>query len=293
MATKRGKKAAQTKTPVTDGFVEQMDGPMPPGAKPIVAPAAWKNGFGMAVGWRLDTISVLSCNLATPEDGGAPGDWAVKAMRMTADRQTVLEVLSLRVFKTNSEAWAFYKKEQAAVLAKDEARRVRQAKDAAGKQSANANGEAEARMMIMRKSYPDTFRALAIVSHAKPEDRPMAMESVFRAFLVDMVRLHKPKDYGEFCSKGTMDMGLIIELAKASNDASPVNERLAVLAFLASRWNTELAKLTKEKEKLASVVNAATGVKMTPGAMKRLRLRAGLTSSNPEGAPEKSSNGDK
>ena len=285
---KQKKKAAQTNTPFTDGFLKKTDAPLPPGATPVVVGAGWGKGFGIAYGGGRKTIDCLSCNLATPANGGKPGDWAVKEMKLTADRQTVLEVLSLRLFKTNAEAGAFYKQEQKIPLANSGTERVRQAKADAVKPSENVKEEAKARINIMRESYPGTFKAMAAVSRAKTEDRPGAMESVFRAFLVDLVRLHKPADLDEFCAKGTGDLGLIIELAKAFKDPTPDNK---IRAALAAEWAERFSKM--KPEECAKIVNAATGSNLTPGAMKIRRLRMSLMSDRPEGAPEKSSNWDK
>lgn len=291
MATKKGKKAARTKTPITDGFMEKIDDPMPPGAKPTVVGATWKNGFGMAYGGPARTSRLAIAHLKhTPAIviDGVEYKYGVQKRKYSEDCKTLLGVGKTVHFKTEAESSACYTREVRLQFNKEAKEKAAFMKLVGSPMTPQAQEEAIARQKVMRAQYPDTFRALAAVSQTKLGDRPGAMESVFWALLKDLVRLYKPKTHREFCAIAISDRGRITELAKAFNEASPGNK---VDAAIVARWAERYSKMTPKE--LARALNEEHGFGMKPDAVKKRAQRMGLTSSRPVGAPEKSSNWDK
>ena len=136
----------------------------------------------------------------------------------------------------------------------------------------------------MREQYPDTFNAMDALEQAQPETRPAATEALFRAYAVDLMRLHKPAKLGDILpfKKMPEETSFILEIAKAHKAKSPrdlVDVEIAAQWFAAGYDKMSLAEYT-------AAINAKTGANLKPDAMKKRRLKKlRLLSSNPEGAP--------
>jgi hypothetical protein len=108
------------------------------------------------------------------------------------------------------------------------------------------------------------------LAQAQPEVRPGAMEALFRAYAVDVMRLHKPAKLGEILPfKMPEETSFILEIAKAYKAKSP---RDPVDVEIAARWYAAGYDQMKPDEYTAAI-NAKTGANLKPDAMKKRRLK--------------------
>ena len=256
----------------------------------------WRDGFTVGHGtirnfWR--GLLVHKCADPTEQCGEHAGKkhfWTVLVVDFAEDKKTVLAT-RLRIvglFETNEQAEAELPKCKA--WAEAEIKKAVAAHIAAAIPVAAApNGVAEqdlkdARFKVMREHYPDTFKAMDVLAEAQPEARPAAMEALFRAYAVDLVRLHKPENLGDISpfKSPPDDMAFFLEITNAYKAKSP---RDPVDVEIAARWYAAGYDKMKPDEYTAAI-NAKTGANLKPDAMKKRRLKKlRLLSSNPEGAP--------
>jgi len=261
----------------------------PAGAKPIVAGMMWKDGFAVGTCTFRTITPALRVKNYKPalEQGGKKWPWGVEEVELAEDEKTLLRIVKRILFKTESQADAAFKKWLVEIRAREAKAKATQAAADARKPSGDEQDLAQARLKLMREQYPDTFKAMDTLAQAQPEARPGAVEAVLRAYAVDMVRLHKPAKLGEVTPFDSLpaDVGLLVEIAKAYKAKSPydaVDEEIAARWFAAGYDTMSLADYTR-------AINAKTGAKLLPDAMKARRLKKfRLLSARPEGCPPKS-----
>lgn len=216
--------------------------------------------------------------------------WAVEVAEYTEDSKQLLRTVGTYLFKTKPEADLVAKKfwqvditnaETGAIIQKGKST---QPAANGPKLSSNEQDLRNARLKVLRETYPDTFKAMDAHAQAKPEARPAAVEALFRAYAVDLARLFKPAKPSDILPFKTWpdDSSFILELAKAYAQESPFD---AVDHEITARWYAAGYDKMKPDEYTAAI-NAKTGANLKPGAMKKRRLtKLRLLSSNPEGAP--------
>ena len=274
-------------TPLTDSWQASVQ----KGATPGIFPILWRDGFAVGHGtvrnfWR----GLLVHKYTKPsEHADKKHFWTVWEVDFAEDKKTVLEI------RRKIEGW-FETNEQAEeglpkclAWAESEVKKAIAAHIAATiPVTAAPNWVAEqdlrdARFKVMREQYPDTFTAMDTLAEAQPEARPAAMEALFRAYAVDVMRLQKPAKLGEILPfKLPEETSFILEIAKAYKAKSP---RDPVDVEIAARWYAAGYDKMKPDEYTAAI-NAKTGANLKPDAMKKRRLKKlRLLSSNLEGAP--------
>jgi hypothetical protein len=268
-------------TPLTDSWKVSAQKGTTPGIFPIM----WRDGFTVGHGTvQKFTAALRMFRYDKPlEHAGKKLFWAIEGVDYAEDLKTVLRIWGQTWFETEEQAKAELPKFEA--WAKAEANKKIAAQTAA---EAHKPTEAEkdltnARLKVMREQYPDTFTAMDALAQAQPEVRPGAMEALFRAYAVDVMRLHKPAKLGEILPfKMPEETSFILEIAKAYKAKSP---RDPVDVEIAARWYAAGYDQMKPDEYTAAI-NAKTGANLKPDAMKKRRLKKlRLLSSNPEGAP--------
>jgi hypothetical protein len=253
----------------------------------------WRDGF--AVGHGTVRNFTVELRVRTPIDNnpleheGKKLFWLVEAVDYAEDRQTVLKI------RGTIEGW-FENREQAdaelpkcLAWVKAEVKKANAAQTAAEarKPSSDEQDLMQARLKVMREQYPGTFKAMDTLKKTKPKDCPAAIETLFRAYAVDKVRLHKPAKLGDILPFKSMpdDMSFILEIAKARQAQSPrdsVDVEIAARWFAAGYDKMSLAEYT-------GAINAKTGAKLKPDAMEKRRYRKlGLMTERKPGPPAKS-----
>jgi hypothetical protein len=263
----------------------------PARAKSVVVGITWKDNFGVGVGSFRPVCDALRLRHYTPslEKVGQVWPWGVEHVEYAKDSRTILRIVERRLFKTESEAQADFKNWGDEIGAREAKEMAAQAAADAHMPSSAEQDLAQARLKVMRKQYPDTFKAMDALAQAQPEARPGSVEAVLRAYAVDMVRLHKPAKLGEVLPFETLpdDASFILELAKAYSAKSPYD---AVDHEIAARWLAAGYDKMRPAE-YTRAINKTTGANLKPGAMRSRRLKKfRLMSSNDEGAPIKSPN---
>ena len=221
------------------------------------------------------------------EHEGKACPWCVEEVEFAEDGKTLLRIKERRGFESEAEAMAAFKQWEPAW--RKQKAKSHAAQDAADKRKPSIDEEdlAKARLIVMREQYPDTFKALDALAQARPEARPGAAEAVFRAYAVDVARLHKPANLGELTPFETLpaDRGFILELAKAYTAQSPhdpVDFEIAAQWFAAGYDKMSLADYTR-------AINAKTGASVKPDAMEKRRYqKLGLMTKKPTGPAPKS-----
>jgi hypothetical protein len=281
-------------TPLADSWQASV----PKGATPGIFRFMGPDCFGVGHGTQGNfTTGVRVFRYDKPhEQGGKSLFWALEVVDYDGDKETVEKIIKSRgrptVKRILKQEW-FETEEQAkarfpefVALAKVEMNKVLAALGAA---QAHKPSEAEkdlvnARLKVMREQYPDTFKAMDALAEALPEARPAALEALFRAYAVDLVRLHKPENLGDISpfKSPPDDMAFFLEITNAYKAKSP---RDPVDVEIAARWYAAGYDKMKPDEYTAAI-NAKTGANLKPDAMKKRRLKKlRLLSSNPEGAP--------
>jgi hypothetical protein len=216
--------------------------------------------------------------------------WAVEVAEYTEDSKQLLRIVGIYHFKTKPEADFVAKNFRQLDITNAETGQIIQKRKATQpaangpKLSSNEQDLRNARLKVLRETYPDTFKAMDAHAQAKPEARPAAVEALFRAYALDLARLFKPAKLGDILPFKTWpdDSNFILELAKAYAQKSPFD---AVDNEIAARWYAAGYDKMKPDEYTAAI-NTKTGATLKPGAMKKRRLKKlRLLSSNPEGAP--------
>jgi len=275
--------AKPVKMPLTDSWQASVQ----KGAAPGIFGLMWRDGFTVADGtFRKFTRGLRKFRYDKPHlHEGKKLFWAVETVEYAEDQKTVLRILERDWCETKEQAECLWRMK----AEKNKARMVQTAEEEARKPSSDEQDLTQARLKVMREQYPDTFKAIDALAKAQPGARPEAMEALFRAYAVALVRLHKPANLGDISPfKSTPDdMSFILEIAKAYKAQSP---RDPVDVEIAARWFAAGYDKMSNAE-YTDAINAKTGAKLKPEAMKARRLKKfRLLSSNPEGAPIKSPN---
>ena len=278
--------APPVETPLTDSWQASVQ----KGATPGIFPLMWRDGFTVGHGTVCNYTSALRMfRYDKPlEHAGKKLFWAIEGVDYAKDLKTVLRIWGKTWFETEEQAKAEFPKFEA--WARAEANKKIAAQAAILAAEAHKPTEAEkdlhnARMKVMRQEYPDTFTAMDALAQAQPEARPAAMEALFRAYAVDLVRLHKPANLGDISpfKSPPDDMSFILEIAKAYKAKSP---RDPVDVEIAARWYAAGYDKMRNAKEYTDAINAKTGANLKPAAMKARRLKKlRLVSSNDEGAP--------
>ena len=277
--------APPVKTSLTDSWQASVQ----KGATPGIFPFMWRDGFAVGHGTVRKFWRGLLVHKYTEPSGhaGKKHFWTVWEVDFAEDKKTVLEI------RRKIEGW-FETNEQAETglpkcLAWAEAE-VKKAIAAQTAAEAHILTEAEkdlqnARLMVMREQYPDTFKALDTLKKAPLGARPEAMEALFRSYAVDLVRLHKPANLGDISpfKSPPDDMAFFLEIAKAHKAKSP---RDPVDVEIAARWYAAGYDKMRNAKEYTDAINAKTGATLKPAAMKARRLKKlRLVSSNSDGVP--------
>jgi hypothetical protein len=271
-------------TPLTDSWQTSIQ----TGATPGIFKIMWRDGFAVGHGTeRKYTAALRLFRYDKPlEHAGKKLFWAIEGIDYAEDLKTVLRIWGQTWFETEEQAKAELPKFEA--WAKAEANKKIAAQTAAEthKPSSDEQDLMQARLKVMREQHPDTFKAMDALEKAQPEDRPTAMEALFRAYTVDKVRLHKPAKLGDILPFNSTpdDMSFILEIAKAHRAQSPrdsVDVEIAARWFAAGYDKMSLAEYT-------DAINAKTGAKLKPDAMEKRRYaKLGLMTKKPPGPPPK------
>jgi len=248
----------------------------------------WRDGFAVGYGTvRNYTAALRMFRYDKPlEHAGKKLFWAIEGVDYAKDLKTVLRIWGQTWFETEEQAKAEFPKFEAWARAEANKKIAAQAAILAAESHKPTEAEKDllnARMKVMREQYPDSFKAMDALAEAQPEARPAAMEALFRAYAVDVMRLQKPAKLGEILPfKLPEETSFILEIAKAYKAKSP---RDPVDVEIAARWYAAGYDKMKPDEYTAAI-NAKTGANLKPDAMKKRRLKKlRLLSSNPEGAP--------
>jgi hypothetical protein len=247
---------------------------------------SWHDGFGVYHGTKRNfhrELWVMQYPDSKVERHGKKLQWALEWIELAEDGKTVLHRGRPTFFETKEQAeaagWAEGKEIKKVFAA--------QTKAAAHKPTANEQDLFKARLIVMREQYPDTLRAMDALPIARSADRPARIEALFRAYALDMVRLHKPENLGDILPfKSTPDdMSFILKIAKAYKAQSPrdpVDVEIAARWFAAGYDKMSLAEYT-------NAINAKTGAKLKPDAMEKRRYsKLGLMTKRPPGPAPKS-----
>ena len=270
--------AKPAETPLTNSWQASVQ----QGATPGIFPIMWNDGFTVGHGTCQKFKQWLRVRKPDQplEHEGKKFFWVCEII----DHRGTTERIEQKWCETEENAEYLFRKkleEMKALAGKIVASDAR-------KPSSDERDLQEARLKVMREQYPDTFKAMDKLETVPPGARPEAVESLFRAYAVDLVRLHKPANLGDvlpFKSLPT-DTNFIMELARAYRAQSPhdpVDVEIAAQWHAAGYNKMSLAGYT-------AAINAKAGARLSPDAMKARRLKKfRLLSSNPEGAPIKSS----
>ena len=276
--------ATRGETPLTDSVLANA----PAGAKPSVCTLSWESGFAVGVGTVHKFTEGLRVWLFRPDfhwDGQA---WpcSVDLVRWAEDGETVLEIKERRLFKTEAEANAAMNRWAEEIHAQFLKDRRLPAPDHGPRPSLDEQDLENARLQVMREQYPNTFKALEDLRIANEVERPAKMETVFRGYAVDRVRLDKPSKLPNVTPLTAVpqDMNFILDIAKAYKAKSPydrVDVEIAANWFAAGYDKMSLADYTR-------AINAKTGKKLKPETMRARRYKKfGLmTKKQPGPAPK-------
>lgn len=261
--------AKLVETPLTDSWQATVQ----KGSTPGIFPLMWHDGFAVGHGtFHKFSREVRVFRYDQPfEHEGKKLHWAVEGVDYAEDKNTVLRIWKQKWFETEAEAGAGLQESLTRAKAEIIKAKAAQAAAEAHKPKSDEQDLTNARLKVMREQYPDTFKAMDAVRKALPEDRPKAIEALFRAYAVDLVRLHKPAELGEvspFKSLPT-DISLILQLAKAHGAKSPHNP---VDAEIAANWLAEGYDKMRLKE-YTLAINTKTGANLKPETMKASRMR--------------------
>ncbi len=257
----------------------------PKQTSPKIAPVLWENGFGMAEvvpgSFRrtADALWVIKYKRAKKHRGNKC-PWGVEEGEVDLDTRTVVRVVKRKLFKTEGDAKAAHAKWEPEFMARKSKELDAMGTKLPRRLLADDKDLQNARLKVLREQYPDTFRAmdgLRVLTNVTPEKKAASVEAVYRAFMVDMVRLHKR--FGAL-----LDIKLILEIAKAYKTKTPYDP---VDVEIASHWFSKgydkmsLAQYTR-------AINAATGANLKPEAMERRRYsKHGLMTKKRPGPPAK------
>ena len=219
----------------------------PAESKPHVVAFESKEFFGVGT-LHIDSSALpvkraLLAKKFTPpiQANGEAWTWGVDLAELAQDGKTVLRIVNRVVFKTMGERdtvfknWEKLEMTNAATGAKMDKGTSSTPAVNARKLSTGEQDLRDARLKVLRETYPDTFKAMDAIAQAQPEARPEAVEAILRAYAVDLVRLHKPANLGDISpfKSPPDDMSFILEIAKAYKAKSPLDP---VEVEIAARW---------------------------------------------------------
>lgn len=246
----------------------------PKQTSPKIVPVLWENGFGMAEvvpgSFRhiADALWVIKYKRAKKRRGNKY-PWGVEEGEIDMDTMTMVRVVKQHLFKTEGDAKAAHAKWKPEFMARKSKELDAMETKLPRQLLADDKDLQHARLKVLREQYPDTFRAmdgLRVLTNATPEKKAASVEAVYRAFMVDMVRLHKklrlPKNFDAL-----LDIKLILKIAKAYKTKTPYN---AVDVEIASHWFAKGYDKMSQAQ-YTSAINAATGANLKPAAMERRR----------------------
>lgn len=269
-------------TPLIDSWKASVS----KGGTPGVFPIMWHNGFAVGHGAvRKFTREIRVQKYDSPfEHAGRKLFWAVEGVDYAEDGETVLSIWGQTWFETKEQADAFSRER---VEVEKRKAKAENAAAEAHKPTSDEQDLAQARLKVMGEQYPDTFAAMDALAKAQPEARAEAVENLFRAYAVDLVRLHKPAILGEISPFKSLPtyMPFIVQLAKAYSAKSPHDP---VDAEIAARWFAAgYDKMSKED--YTQAINAKTGTNISPDAMEKRRYaKLGLMTKKDPGPRPKS-----
>lgn len=254
-------------------------GPEAPGIYPIT----WHDGLAMATVTKKSEFTSgfeLRYESEKPhKHNGKILHWVVEGKDWGEDGKTVLRLWGQTWFETRQQAVDALPKLREWYVAELKSKIVKPETPA-------EQDLREARLKVMREQYPDTAKAMDAVREASAVARPVAIDALFRAYAVDLVRLHKPEKLSELLPfKLELDgLGLISEIAKAREAKSPYD---AVDTEIAARWFAAgYDKMSPEQ--YTAAINERTSASVTRAAMRQRRKnKFRLMSSRREGRPEK------
>jgi hypothetical protein len=275
-------KKKETDTPLTDSMMAGT----PPGAKPEVATVTWSDGFIIGKGAKrhlLDGVRVAHYKPALTEDG-TRRPWGVEILlRSTADGKEHIEILDRRLFTTEKAAQAEFERCKAKMDAQVAEREASQPKAKNRQPSSDEEDLKKARLKVMRQQYPNTFKAMDALAQVAPEDLAEAFENVLRAHVIDLARLHKPRQLTKEMQLPT-DSTFLLDLAKAYKAKSPFN---AVDVEIAARWRSAGYNKMSLKE-YTEAINSKADSTLKPKTMEKRRYeKLGLMTDKPVGPPPK------
>ena len=259
-----------------------------PQVEPGIFPLLWRDDFAVGHGTCrkfIRGLRVMHYPNSKVEFNGQRYQWALEGVDWAEDGETLLRMWEQTWFETKKQADAALTQKAGQLREQAKKALAAQAAEDARKQSPNEEDLTKARLTVMREQYPDTFGAMDKLATVEPGARPEAVESLFRAYAVDLVRLHKPANLGDVSPFKSLpaDASFILELAKAYRAQSPldtVDVEIAARWFAAGYDKMSLTDYTR-------AINTVTGAKLKPDAMKKRRLKKlGLLSARPEGRPE-------
>jgi hypothetical protein len=260
----------------------------PPGAEAFVGALTWDKGFAVGTVIVSPCIAGLRVQKYDPPitKDGETFPWVVEECDFHKDK-SLKRINSQRPCKTEAEAIELFKR--MADEMREQGLKNKALLEAAEQNNASIeqNDLAQARLKVMREHYPKTFKAMDALAQTPPEAKPGAMEDLFRAYALDLVRLHKPANLGEISPFNSLpgDTSFILDLAKAHNAKSPfdaVNQEIAAQWLSAGYDKMNLAEYTR-------AINVKTDAKLTPDAMEKRRYtKLGLMTKKKPGPPPKS-----
>ena len=270
--------AKPAETPLTNSWQASVQ----QGATPGIVPLMWRDGF--AVGhWTgckfIRGLQVMHYPNSKVESNGQRCQWALEGVDWAEDGETLLRIWEQTWFETKKQADAALT--QKAGQLREQAKKTLAAEDAR-KPSCDEQDLTQARLKVMREQYPDTFEAMDKLATVQPGARSEAVESLFHAYAVDLVRLHKPANLGDVSPFKSLpaDMTLIMRIAQAYRAQSPldlVDVEIAAQWLAAGYDKMSLAEYT-------AAINAKTGAKLKPEAMEKRRYtKLGLMTSRKPG----------
>ena len=276
--------AKPAETPLTDSWQASIKQGATPGIFPIMSSGCFAVGHGTVCKF-IRGLQVMHYPDSKVESNGQRYQWALEGVDWAEDGETLLRIWEKTWFETKKQADAALTQKAGQLREQAKKALAAQAAEDARKQSPNEEDLTKARLTAMREQYPDTFEAMDKLAAVEPGARPEAVESLFRAYAVDLVRLHKPANLGDVSPFKSLpaDMTLLMGIAqayRAQSPLDPVDVEIAARWFAAGYDKMSLTDYTR-------AINAVTGAKLKPDAMKKRRLKKlGLLSARPEGRPE-------
>lgn len=231
-----------------------------------------KNVYQVAVNGALGlgtNVRTVTNHVEVRRTTTKPVIWSVRHVQFDRATGELVRVLSDRDFKTEKAALKAHDSLLDEIRSKNDRRLVvREPKLKDGLLAhSHAKEISDAQLKTMKRAYPDFFAAL--------QTPGASMEDRYAAYIIDCIRLD-----GE-----APDDILRDALKKAARALSQVSPHDPVDAELAVNWQNHGYRGMLPNE-LALAINQKFGTQFSGAAVKKRRLRLGLTSDIPEGRPE-------